>query len=137
MEQPLLQAQNQLLHGAHLGFQVHAQVERDLIVAAAGRVQALARLAQALCQHLFDEHVYVLGRGVERERARAQLVEYMLKLPHDRLAVLLRDDPARAQHGGMGHTSLNILFEHAGVKCQRRVEIVHLFIRLLLKPARP
>lgn len=137
VKQPLLQAQNQPLDVSHLYFQVHAQVERDLVVAAACGVQAFARLAQAFRQHLLDEHVDVLRRRVKRKRARFQVVQNALQLPHDLVAVLLRDNPARAKHGRVGHTALYIFSVHAGVERQRRIEIVHLFIRLFLEPARP
>ena len=45
------------------------QVERDLVVAAARGVQALARAADPLCELRLDEHVDVLRAGVEDERA--------------------------------------------------------------------
>ena len=45
------------------------QVERDLVVAAARGVQALARAADPLRELRLDKHVDVLRAGVEDERA--------------------------------------------------------------------
>ena len=57
------------------GLDEHMHVEGDLIVAAAPGVESAACGADALGEHLFDEHVNVLGIGVERERARVEIGE--------------------------------------------------------------
>jgi hypothetical protein len=108
--------------------QVHPQVERHLIVAAAGRVQHLALVADAGGEHALHEHVYVLAVGVELKRAGGKVVQYPLQPVDDVLRRGLRDDAFGAQHGGVGHGARDILRVHAAVEADGGVEIVRQLI---------
>ena len=56
------------------GAQVQADVQRDLIVAAAPGVQALTGVTDAGGQRLLDEGVDVLGVGVDLQLAGSQII---------------------------------------------------------------
>ena len=104
--------------------QIHAQVERDLIVAAAGGVQALAGVADALGEHLLDEHVDILGGRVNLQRAGFEIVQDRLQAVDDRVRVGLRDDVLRAEHGRVRHGAGDILAVHPAVEPDGGVEVV-------------
>ena len=104
--------------------QVHAQVERDLIVAAAGGVQALAGVADALGEHLLDEHVDILGGRVDLQRAGFEVVQNRLQAVDNRVGVGLRDDVLRAEHGRVRHGAGDVLAVHAAVKADGGIEVI-------------
>ena len=74
------------------------QVERDLVVAAARRVQRAADRTGALGEHALDCGVHVLGIRRPREAARDDLVADALELAHERARIGLADDALPAQH---------------------------------------
>ena len=51
------QLQQVFNHGRNFVPEVEAEIERDLIVAASCRVQALSRVSDSLCQKRLDVHV--------------------------------------------------------------------------------
>ena len=61
--------------------QIQADIQGDLVVAAAGCMQALAGIAQAAGQFRLYEHVDVLGCGVDGERASLQIAGNALQAP--------------------------------------------------------
>lgn len=68
-----------------------------------GGVQLLAEVADARGEHLLDEHMDVLARGVERERAAVEIVEDALQRVDDGIGVRLREDVLRAEHRRVRH----------------------------------
>ena len=114
-----------------------ADVERDLIVPAARRVQPLARVADARGQLALDKGVDVLGVGVDRERAALDVCGDLFELRADLVALALRDDAAGAEHRRVRDAALDVLFIHPAVDRNRRIEIVCLRVRLLLEAPFP
>ena len=117
--------------------QVHAQVERDLIVARAGGVQLLAEVADARGEHLLDEHMDVLARGVERERAAVEIVEDALQRVDDGIGVRLGENVLRAEHRRVRHAARDVLAVHPAVEADGGVEIVRDRIGHAGRAARP
>ena len=117
--------------------QRQADIERDLIVAAARRVQALARVADAGGQLALDEGVNILRVRVDMQRAAFNIRSNFFKLRADFVALALRDDAAGAKHRRVRDAALNILFDHPAVHRNRRIEIVRFRIRLLLEAPFP
>ena len=117
--------------------EVHAQIQRHLIVAAAGGVQALARVADALRQLALHEGVDVLAGHVDLKRAGLDLGEDVRKARNDLLRVLRRDDILLAQHPRVGDGAGDVLFVHSGIKADGGVELVQLLVHLALQSACP
>ena len=115
---------DQLFDGDDLFFEVELHVERYLVIAASGGVQALAVVADTLGQFSFDEGVDILGFHVDAERAALDVREDPLQALNNILNALLGDDAAFAEHGRMRDTALNVLAVHAAVKRDGAVEIV-------------
>ena len=117
--------------------QVHAQVERDLIVARAGGVQLLAEVADARGEHLLDKHMDVLARGINGERTAVQIVEDALQRVDDRVGVRGRQDVLRAEHGRVRHAARDVLTVHTAVEADGGIEIVRDRIGHAGRAARP
>ena len=75
-----------------------AQVQRDLVVAAAAGVQLSADGAGALGQHALDRRMHVLRIGGPREGPVRDLGRDALELAHERGGLVLRDDALTPQH---------------------------------------
>ena len=104
--------------------QIHAYIERDLVVAAAGGVKLLPRLADARGEHLFDEHVYILAGRIEAEFSRFDIRIYSFKSFADRRGFAVGDYPAPGEHLRVGDTAAYILPPHTAVEGYRRIEAV-------------
>ena len=107
-----------------LASEIHAQIERDLIVPAARGVQLFPHVADALGEHLLDKHVDVLGAHVKLQRAGIQIVQNALQRVDDALRVRLRDDLLCAEHGRVRHGARDVLLIHAAVKADGGIEVV-------------
>ena len=83
--------------------EIEAEVQRHLIVAASGRVELLAHVTQAACQHLFDEHVDILGPGIDGEHPALQILQDPLEPVDELRGLVLGDDALGPQHGDVGH----------------------------------
>ena len=64
------QLQQVFNHGRNFVPEVEAEIERDLIVAASCRVQALSRVSDSLCQKRLDVHVDILVVRGKFDRSR-------------------------------------------------------------------
>ena len=102
-----------------------AEIGGDLVVAAAGGVQALAGLPDALGQAGFDVHVDVFQRPVEREAAGFDLGGDAGQALLDRGLVRRFDQPGAGQHGGVGQAALDVLPPHALVEADGGVDLLH------------
>ena len=122
--------------GDHL-FLIHAEVQRHLVVAASCRMQLLAGFADALGQQAFNIHMDVFIFRFGKILAVRQIFQDARKTVKDLLTVCLRDDPLFGKHFGVCHTAGDVLFPHAPVKRQRRVELVRGGVFLLGKSAFP
>ena len=128
---------NEALQPDALVPQGEADVEGDLVVAAAAGVQPLAGVPDAGGQGLLHKGMYVLGGGVDLQRAGGQVVGDGGEAAQNGLAVGLRDDALPGQHGGVDAASLHILGNHPLVKADGGVEILHAGIHRLGKAAFP
>ena len=104
-------------------------VQRHLIVAAAGGVQAFARVPHPAGKLLLHKGVDILRVGINGQLARFQLGKHPLQSARDRVPVGLRQNTAAAQHIGMGKAARNVLPEHALIKGNGGIEIIGFRIR--------
>ena len=104
--------------------QVHPRVKCDLVVSAPCGMQLFTHVADALREHRFDEHMYILSRGIEFKLSRVEVVEYPLEPFRELFGVRRRDYPLCAEHCGMRHAAEDVLAVHFAVKPYRRIEIV-------------
>ena len=102
--------------------QEHADVQRHLVVAAAGGVQLLARRADALGQRGLHEGVDVLAFHVDGKRPAVDVGEDALQPIDDLRGVLRLDDALPAQHLCVGYGAGDVLPVHAVVKADGVVD---------------
>ena len=100
-------------------------------------MELFAHIAQPLRQYLLHEHVNVLGRWVKCQLPLVQIGHDTGQTEDQRLGLLLGEDTAVGQHGGVGHRAGDILPVHAAVKVQGRVEVVRDLRRFLFGPSGP
>ena len=124
-------AQQRLGEGAQeasLGRRALAQVQQhvgdDLVVAAAGGVQAPARVAHQLCEPPLDRRVDVLVPLAEGEVPARQLVLDAREAGRDGVGVLAGDDPLCGQHARVRPRGRQVLGPEAAVDVERGVEAV-------------
>ena len=117
--------------------QIHAEIQRHLIVAASRGVELFAHIPEALGQHLLDEHVDILGLHIDLQCAGAKIVQDRVQAVNERVGLILCDDPPGAQHRRVGHGAGDILPCHAAVKGDGRVEVVSKLRRRRLRPPCP
>ena len=125
------------LHMLACGAQVKPDVECDLIVAAAPCVQPLTGIADAGGQCLLHKGVYILGAGVDLQRAAVQILQNGVQTFVNIVHILLGDDTLSAQHGRVDKAALNILLDHPRVKADGGVKIVYAAVNGLAGPALP
>ena len=117
--------------------QRQAHIERNLIVAAAGGVQALAGVADAGGQFALHKGVDVFGVRVDEQGAACDIGFDLLETGADLLALALFDDAGFAQHGGVGNAALDILLIHPAVHGDGGVEIIGFRVQRFLEAAFP
>ena len=99
--------------------QIHSQVQRHLVVPAAGSVEFFSCVSDPLGQHLFDKHVDVLRTFVDCELPALQILQDSGKSFCQRFAVRFGDNPFCREHRRMGDAPGNILAGHPAVKADR------------------
>ena len=109
---------------ARLVAQIHPHVECDLVVSAARRVQPLPDVADALGQHLLDEHMDIFRIFVDGKLAAVKVVQDPLQRFDHRIGVFLRYDRTGREHGGVRHGTRDILPVHAAVHRDGGIEII-------------
>ena len=117
--------------------QVEPDVERDLVVAAAGGVQPFADVADAARQFGLHEHMNVLRFGIDLQRAGFQVAQDGVQRVDDPVGVGLGDDVLHAEHGGVRHRAADVLPEHPAVEVDGRIEVVGQTVERFGKPACP
>ena len=117
--------------------QIHAQIERHLVVAAAGGVQSLARVAYASGELRLYEHVDIFRAHIDSKRSAEQVAQYTLKPLRNLIAILGGYNALLCEHSRMRQAARYILFRHTAVKADRRVEIVDSLVQLLVESACP
>ena len=125
------------LNGGAVLPQSQAHIQGHLIVAAAGGVKALSRVADAGGKLPFHKGVDVLGVRVDHQRAAVQIRQNALQPLNDLLAFAFLNDAALSQHGGVGHAALNVLPVHPAVDGDAGVKVVCLGVGFLLEAAFP
>ena len=88
------------LEGREGALQVQANIEGDLVVAAAPGVDHAPHISQTLGKDRLDEGVNVLRTGIDGEGPRLEFGAHGFKLAVDGRGGLLRNDAWR-QHAGM------------------------------------
>ena len=89
LDERFLQRQQHRFDRTGLAAQIHPEIQCHLIVAASGRVQALACVADALRQKRLDIHVDILVLSAERNLARLDVKQNLLQAGTDGLRVIL------------------------------------------------
>ena len=117
--------------------QIQPQIQCHLIVSGTGGVQPLAHIAVTLGQLCLHEHVNVLRIGIKFQLAAVQICQNGSQPLNNGLAVLLGDDAAVPQHGGMGDTALNVMPVHTGIKCDRGVKRIYACVNFFGKSSCP
>ena len=136
-QQDLLKIENLADDGADFFFQMQPQIYRNLIVPAAGGVQTLASLADALGQQRLNIHMDIFLIGGKFQLSCLYILQNRLQSLLNRGGILCADDAAVGQHGGVGHRAGDILPVHPGVKADGGVKIVYQCVGFLLKPSGP
>ena len=125
LHQDPLQIQHLADKDGNLLLHIQTGVHRHLVISAAGGVEALARIADALGEHGFDVHVDVLVVQGELHTIPFDLGEDGLETVDDLLRLVLLDDALPAQHGGVRHGALDVLLIQPGVEPDGGVEVVY------------
>ena len=99
--------------------QEEQQVRGDLVVAAAARVQAARHGAGQLVQPGLHVHVDVLGRRVEGEPVRLDLLQDEPEPGHQGLRVVGRDEPGSPQHAGVGDRPADVVAGQGPIEVDR------------------
>ena len=112
------------------------QIGGHLVVAAAGRVQLAAHVADAVDQRPLDVHVDVFQFDAEREAA---LLDFLADLAQGLLnlqALVGRNQPDLGQHLGVGDRALDVLRIEPAVEAHAFGELLHATVgRLVEYPA--
>jgi hypothetical protein len=116
---------------------VHPKIERYLIVPAPPGVQLARNILYPVSKELLDIHVYVFTADVELDGSSLDIIRDALKPCYDGSRITNRDDPALAQHPGVRDAPANVILPQARVETYGRIELVHKFGRLLIKPTTP
>ena len=116
---------------------IHAAVERHLIVAAAARVQALARVADALDEQLFHVHVDILRIQLKLYLTRRDIRFNAFQSFDNRVRIGLRNDPLLAKHRRVRNRSGDILMIKPLVKGDGRMEVIDKPVGFLFKASAP
>ena len=137
LDECLLQIEDFLLHGHDFLAHIHMRVQRHLIVAAARRMQAAARLADGLREPLLDIHMDIFEVHGKVELA---ILDFLQDIPEarDNLILVRRaDDAALREHRRVGDGARDILVVHALVKTDGGLELVDHLIGALREAASP
>ena len=114
-----------------------ARIGRDLVVARATGMQALARLADPPRELGLDRHMDVLVLDIERELARIDQPLDLVQAPVDRAEVVTGDDALRGKHAGVGARPRDILPIQVLVNGQRCPERLRRGVHAALEPSAP
>jgi hypothetical protein len=114
-----------------------ADIERDLVVARARRVQAPAGRADEVGQPALDVEMDVLELGRELEAAGLDLLAHPGQPSLDGAAVLGREDALGDQHVAVGDRARDILRVEPAVEPDGGVDLLHDFRRAELVAAAP
>ena len=103
---------------------IQPEVGGHLVVAAAGGVQALARVPDALGKQRLNVHVNVLVVQGELHLVILNIRQNGLESVDDLLCLMLLNDAGLAQHMGMGDGAADVLLVQPGVKADGGVKVV-------------
>ena len=104
--------------------EIHTEIQRHLVIAAAGGVELLAHIADPAGEHLLHEHMDVLARHVKGKCPRGKVIENFFQFSDNLLGLLLGDNALRPQHGCVRHTAGDVLAEHPAVKMDGGIKII-------------
>ena len=113
------------------------RVERDLVIAAACRVQSAARLADRVGQALLDVHVNVFERNGEVEIAVLDFLQDIAQPGDDGIFIRFRDDAALGEHFRVRDAARDVLTVHTLIEGNRCLEIVDHLVRALGETTAP
>lgn len=116
---------------------MEAQVNGNLVIARASRMQPRARSSDYPSQLGLDRHMDVFVVDIENERSVVYALPYGLKALMDSIRIVNGNDPLGGKHPGMGLRTYDVLRIHFLIYTKRRPEFLREFIHALLKPSRP
>ena len=117
--------------------QIQPDVERDLVVAAAGCVNARALGTERFGQRGLDVHVDVFQLDLELHFAFCDPAFQDRELAADGVGGFLRDDPGGAEHGGVRHAAGDIVFVEAFIVGNGLGEVLDAALSLFGESAAP
>ena len=118
-------------------FRMEAQVNGNLVIARASRMQPRARSPDYPSQLGLDRHMDVFVVDIENERTVVYALPYGLKALMDSIRIVNGNDPLGGKHSGMGLRTCDVLRIHFLIYTKRRPEFLREFIHAPLKPSRP
>jgi hypothetical protein len=101
---------------------IEPQIGRHLVVPAAGGMQSLADIADALRQQTFDVHVDVFTINSKFDFTGFNIMEDLCQRFLYQFSVRLSNDALPAEHPGMGYTPPDILFIQPLIDFNRLIE---------------
>jgi hypothetical protein len=117
--------------------QPEAQVGRDLVIARASGMEALAGFADEGGEAPLYVEVNVLGIERPLEAAVLDLAPHALEPALDRRKIPLRDDAGRGQHAGMGKRTGDVLPREPPIEVDRGAEALDALVDGLPEAPRP
>ena len=95
--------------------QIHAKIQGDLVIAAAGGVQHFSLITDTGSQDLLHKHMDILAVVIDLQCAGFQIIQNPFQPLDNMICRFLRDDLLGTQHGSMCHRARDILPIHAAV----------------------
>ena len=108
-------------------------VRGHLVVAAARRMQAAARVADKFDKPVLDVHVDVFEGGIHLALAAFELARHLLQAGDDFLGIIGSDKPHLGQHAGMGLAAAHVVAQEATVEIHAGIQGRRRFVHGLLK----
>ena len=118
-------------------FDIHAEIERDLVIAAARGMELFAGVADALGQDALDVHVDIFIVDGKFYLAVLNVGEDGGEASDNLVCFFGGDDVLLTEHLRVRHAALDILAVQAVVELNGGVEVVYKIVRLFLKASGP
>ena len=113
------------------------QVNGNLVIARASRMQPRARSSNHPSQLGLDCHMDVFIVDIEYERAVVYTLLYSLKALMNSIRIVGGNNSLGGKHAGMGLRTRNVLCIHLFVHKERCPEFLREFVHAPLEPSRP
>ena len=120
-----------------LAAQPEAHIRAHLIVTAAAGVELFAQGPEQGNQPMLHRKMHVLRFQTWIELASCRFSADQLQAPDQLRRLSLGDHATSAQHPGMGHGTIEILFQQLQIEADRRIEPLNRRVQPLIKTITP